>query len=72
VSSDFWVCDREVREGWWIIFDVDVACVVIIGFGGGGGGMDRASFSEGVGDFESCVRGGGSFPGGGERGIDGA
>ena len=35
--------------------------------------MDRAafSFSEGEGDFKSCG-GGGSFPGGGERGIDGA
>ena len=34
--------------------------------------MDRAafSFSEGEGDFKSCG-GGGSFPGGGERGIDG-
>jgi hypothetical protein len=73
VSSEFCVCEREVREGWWIIFEVDAACVVIIGFGGGGGGMDRASFSfsEGEGDFESCG-GGGSFPGGGERGIDGA
>ena len=61
-----------MREGWWIIFEVDAACVVIIGFGGGGGGMDRAafSFSEGEGDFKSCG-GGGSFPGGGERGIDG-